>query len=317
MGLRACAMETASSKERRAILQLAEHLERGESITGVLNHSRFVPKHLREIVRTGIETGQIGRVLEEYISSSRNSRLIWREFFLSLLYPVTILMLALLMLGGFVLLIVPQFKYIFMDFGVELPSMTSFIIILGDWMASFWWLFLMMLAMIPGMWIIHSQTPGRAARVRFLEMIPILGTARKMAAASEFCSRLALMIDCRLTLDQALFCVSKSVRDANLSEMSELLSFRVERGADGEEIARGVPNMMPALTSLFRWARDPKLFAEGLRASSEMFAAQARVRANQFSFFIEPATVVIIAVGAGFVLLALFAPLIKLLNELS
>ncbi len=316
-GLRACAMETSSSQERRALFRLADQLQKGDSIEDVLDNDRFVSPYLREMVRAGIKHGKMGRVLEEYLSSSQESRSIWAELYASLAYPIIILTLTFFIMNGLLVVLVPGFKSIFMDFGVELPGITMLLISLSDILFEFWWIILFALACIPVLWLAHLHAPGRAVRDRLIQRIPIIGTALKMAASAEFCSRLALLVECQIPLHEAMYCLSKSLRDANLSEVSESLSYKLEKGNDVREISRGVPNMLPALSSLFRWARDPELFAEGLRASSQMFAAQARVRAEQFSVFVEPLTVIIIATGAGFVVTALFMPLIRLLNELS
>ena len=74
---------------------------------------------------------------------------------------------------------------------------------------------------------------------------------------------------------------------------------------------------MPALATTFRWAFDPELFAGGLRSSADMFSAQARVRSNQFAFFIEPFTVLFVGASAGLVTISCLLPLFKLLNMLS
>jgi type II secretory pathway component PulF len=316
-GLRAAAEDAVSFRDRAAFRRLAERLDRGEPLEKALGRNGAMPGDLRELVREGVASGRLAPVLEEYLRSSRDARALWRSFYAGLLYPAVMISLALLVLLLFLWLTVPQFKAIFADFGVELPAITMLTITLADNILFGWLLLLMLVLAIPAGLVLHRVIPGQAFRCRLIQAIPVIGKARRMAASAEFCSRLAVLIDCRVPLERAMRILSENLRDAHLREVADRLGRRLEQGADPADFANGVPGMMPMLSSAFRWSRDPELFADGLRSLSELFGAQARVRAGQVAFLVEPFAIVAIVMAAVFVLSAIFAPLIKLLNELS
>jgi len=71
------------------------------------------------------------------------------------------------------------------------------------------------------------------------------------------------------------------------------------------------------LGDIFRWANRTDDFVQGLRAASEIFRARSRVQGNLSAWLLEPVLLLLLSVTVGFMVIALFMPLIKLLNDLS
>jgi type II secretory pathway component PulF len=117
-GLRAIAEDAVPWRERAGLRRLARRLERGEAIDEALARERRLPAEVRVLVREGIASGRLGLVLEEYVRTSRESRSIWRQFSLSLLYPSVMIWLSAGIFLLFLWFAVPIFREIYDDFGV-------------------------------------------------------------------------------------------------------------------------------------------------------------------------------------------------------
>ena len=316
-GLRAAASEVSSAKDRKGLLKLSAAIERNSNIESAVTEIPELPEDLRQIVVTGVKTGRLPFLLEEYLATNRKTQTLWKSFYLSILYPVFVIVFSIVIVSGFLLVAVPQFKEIFEDFGVELPMLTYAMIKFVDFLEVVWKPTISVLALIVIVFTLRGVLPFAAVRARLFQAIPWIGTAQKMAASSEFCSRLAILIECRLPLDESLIIVSNTVKDPYMRHMSRRLASRVEAGESGAELAEYPSGMPHALMNSFRWSNDPEPFADGLRSLAIVFGSQARLSTSQLVVITEPVVFIGVGLLVGLVTISMFLPLIKLLNALS
>ena len=215
--------------------------------------------------------------------------------------------------------IVPQFKAIFDDFGVELPGLTMLLLsfsskpfVISIAVGILLFVLLSMLTVLFGPYV-----PGHATRLRLFQSIPLVGTPSRMRGLSEFCSLFGLLIRGGIPVADALTMTSSALQDANLREASRRLATLVEQGESLEQAAQGLPHISADLKSLFRWEPRGDAFGDILQRASEVYSARSQVHVNQSLLFLQPVIFFGLAFFVGFTVLALFLPLVKLLNELS
>lgn len=316
-GLRACAEEMSYGWQRRQFLRLSRQLEAGIPWQQVLQQAHGAAQGLAEILTAGMESGRITSVLEEYLRTQREVSSLWRTLMVGLLYPVFLLGLAGVVFSGFLVLTVPRMKTMFMDFGIELPGMTLLILGISDLLLVSWPFLLGLLAAVALAIAFERYLPFRSLRIRLLQRLPLIGRVWRYAAAAEFCTRLSVLVEARMPLPKAMAVLAHSLRDPPLRQVSLRLARRLEEGETGESLALGVPGVLPELAGVFRWAHDAELFADGLRSQAVVFESQARIHADQFGFVVAPAISVIVGTGVMMTVVAMFTPLIRLLNALS
>lgn len=317
VGLRAAAEEVPFWGDRTTLRELSDTIREGKSLDESLARQQRMPSDLKAVVEAGIKTGRLPHLLEAYLSSRQSLGMVWRKFYASLFYPVIMFALCLLVLSVFFIVVIPDFKQIFDDFGMELPRITMFVILIADLLVHFWWLMAAVFLIVAILIITERILPFRAFRSELFHLLPVVGTAQKMAAASEFCSRMSVLVDCRLPLHEALRITSQSLRDPHLASVTKKLAARLEAGETHEDIARSSRGLPNALSNSFRWARNPEIYADSLRSLAIVFSSQARAQTAQFAMLLEPLAIFAVGSIVAFTILALFMPMIKLLNELS
>ena len=317
VGLRAAAQEVSSSRDRAGLNRLSQAIQSGQSLENSLAQDSDVPADLKAVVRAGVSTGRLPRLLEAYLSSRQSLQSVWRKFSLSLVYPMIMVMLAVAIVTAFVILVVPTFEEMFLDFGIELPLITQLLLFFADWIMWIGPAILIGMALFALFLVTERFLPFRRMRTRIFQMLPLIGDAQKFAASSEFCSRMAVLIDCRLPLDESLRITSVSLRDPYLAWVTNKLANRIQAGETSDEIASHSPQLHQSLANSFRWAKDPETYADGLRSLAIVYAARARAVTSQIAMVLEPVTIVIIGSIVGLATIALFMPLISLLNNLA
>jgi type II secretory pathway component PulF len=318
-GLRALAEEVPSRCVRRVLHTLGTRLDAGESLDAVLAQApRLVPAPLRALLAAASGSGNLGLLLDRYLTLSRTNRDLRRRLWLTLAYPMLLIAAALGVAAFFVLWLVPQFKDIFEGFQIQLPAATKALLIGSDMVLEHWLPISVGTLFIAG--LIFIGVPllvGRANLRRLFHMLPILGSMLQFSGLAAFCHFLALLLEARVRLPEALRLAGAACGDASLKEYSQSLAKGVEDGLSLADATFGLSHFPQTLLNVFRWQSRGDAFAEILRANAEVYEARARTQSGMLVGIIEPFVLTGIAVVIGGVVIALFMPLIKLLNELS
>ena len=315
-GLRACAEESCSRRDRANLRRMADRLEAGAPVEEVISQTSGIPDYLKQITAAGVRTGQLAPLLADYLTLSRQRRDLQQQLLMAGVYPLLVL-LALIAVGSiFPVWIIPQFANIFNDFGLELPAITQFVIALSNWALRSWPLLLGLLLAGAVAFLGHGTLPGRGIRQAILKMIPVLGASLRHAGLSEFCFLLSVLIRAGIDLPEALTLLGTSLNDMSLRRESRRLSSRIAAGESIGELIR-TSHLPPELLDLFNQTASTDALAEQLRMYGVLHATQAEVKLRQTLVLLEPTFIVIIAVGAGGLILSILAPLIRLLNDLS
>jgi type IV pilus assembly protein PilC len=310
--LMTCAAESSSRSDARELRRLAGRIEAGESLEEAVQKASPRGRAIYALIAAGLKTGRLPRVLEAYLNAERHVRELWRRFWQSLLYPGLVLIVAMAIMLVALTFIVPQFKDIFSDFGVELPWITILLVALSDHVLMAWPVYLILLLIAAVLACAAPSLPIGA----WWDWVPIVGRASIKAGLSEFCALLAVYIEGDMPLPEALASIAASARSRRIRQISGVLSRRIADGMD-PQVAADDSDFPPDLRHIFRWCNTRDQFALMLRNHALSLAAESRVRVAQIAFLLQPLVVVCLGLGAGLIVISLFMPLVVLLNLLS
>lgn len=318
-GLRALSEEVPSHRVRHWLRAISERLDRGQSLGAVARDAEGSwPRYFLAMLLAGQRTGKLPTLLNECVVHLRTTAEVRRQLWVAMAYPSVLILIAWLLLSFLATLILPQFRSIFLGFGTELPGITVAILAWSDVMQFVGWWFLPALAGAVWLAWVGSESLGwERARDALASRIPLFGEARRSAALSEFCRLLSLLVKYQVGLPEAVRLAAGSVRDTDLREACLELATRVESGESLTEAATQIGRFPQDLLHLFRWADRGEDFSEGLQNAADVLGAQSRVHSHTLAIVCEPAVTIGIGVTVGLTVIALFMPLVKLLNDLS
>ncbi len=316
-GLRALGSELPSRRGRRALVTISDRLERGASLDdAVAEQLDVVPSHLRVLLRAGLNTGRLGELLEHYLHYARTSLDTRRRSILALFYPFLLILVAVMVAGTMIAFVVPPFETIFEDYDIELPDLTLAVLWLskaiGGWRLA---ILPILLLTIVFAWILAGRVAGPLQR-QWLYHVPALGRMIRLSAISRFCHLLAIGLNHRLPLTEALILAGKGTDDAYIGRAARRMSDELSHGHSLRQAA-SKHRMTPEIAHVFEWEGHDDSFCDVLRATGDICAAQARVQSGLIRILIEPFAIFGVAVGVGVVVIALFLPMAKLLTVLA
>ncbi|MDP1574693.1 MAG: type II secretion system F family protein [Coxiellaceae bacterium] len=96
--------------------------------TALEKFPNFFSKTYCKIISAGEESGELSIVLLQLINNQTQHLEMLRKIKKALFYPLTILVIALMVCIGLLIFVIPQFSRIYSNFGAKLPTMTQNII---------------------------------------------------------------------------------------------------------------------------------------------------------------------------------------------
>lgn len=344
-GLRALAAQTKSRGTRAALMALSERLEEGMPLAEALRVSESgLPRTMCVLVSAGLESGKLDHVMQYCVEQTQRAMSLRQQIWLFLAYPLFLIWFALLICGGIIMLVVPSFGKIFDDFGTELPGLTIAIVQLSSVMRGFGlvsWLAFMSIGPLLALLLVAMGT-SRSGH-RWATSIPLIGRVFRYAALSDLCQLLALLIDSNLPFSKALQFAGSASDDRWLNHQCLKVVEQMDQGSTPDEGAR-LADLPNSLVQVFRGSRTERPFAEALkgflgntsgsgisgsssragrpfaealRGLAEIYSAQCFVSSQLVNAIVAPFAITIVISFVGTTVIALFLPLVKLLNDLA
>ena len=168
--VRILAKQTTKPNLKKSFNQLVYQLLKGEDLSeAMLMQDKVYPKLLVNMVKTAEMTGDLPSILDdmaEYYTSMDQTR---KQMKSAMTYPIVVLTIAFGVLIFMLTYLVPQFTSMFEDNGAELPMLTKIIIATSDFIATKWWILILI---IVGIIVIFYQLFTRIQKFR--ETVQIL-----------------------------------------------------------------------------------------------------------------------------------------------
>lgn len=299
--------------------QLRMLLEQGHSLAGALTIvSDLLPDQTISAIRVAEGTGALADVLMDEArrlhQQGRAKTLTGGNLERDLLWAAALIGIASSIVSFLMIFIVPKFKAIFYDFGVELPGITMDAIEVSDFILSYWYLFF-----LPGIatvftffWVLYSSQRKKLIHgyPRFAEIWPrywlpgILRTLSLSAASGQ-------------PLGRALDSVMQDLPPGRTATLVSQLRHRVHNGEEPIETMRNVGLLRSSEVAFLKSSLKTHHLDWGLRHLADCVERRRQNFFRRITQFVGPGIILAVGFVVMFLVLAFFVPLIKLLNDLS
>lgn len=303
-------------------LSLGERLGRGESLPEALGSSGLaVPELYRAVVEAGIRSGRLTQALEGMATLTRGHVEARRAIGLALLYPMMVVVLAYALFVGFVTRIVPRYTSAMSDFRLPEGGLTRFLALAGDHVLSWGPILPAILVILLLRWVVS----GRARALdsgsigNLAGRLPWVGRMLADFRSANFAELLALLLDHRVPLDEAVRLAAGASGSRGFREAGEAFADRLRLGAGTEPAGPAARAPFPPLIAWLLTAghRQGNL-PSAIRQASTTYRRKAESRSALFHSILP--IVLMIVIGAGSVTLyglMLFLPLRALWEDLA
>lgn len=314
--------QNSSPKLKKIILDLKLEVEAGNMLSKAM--SKY-PGTFSNLFIGLIRAGEVGGVLEE--SLQRLSTFLEKDVELrrkvkaALTYPVLVSVVALGIVMFLTIFIVPQFLKMFLDLGLkaeDFPAMTMSLKIFSDFMVyKFYYV-----AMIVGaLWFACKLFGRTKVGHRFFDLVklkvPVFGKLNHKVALARFSRTLATLLSSGVPILQALETVAGTVSNDVLSDAILDARARVREGDTISEPLYKSKMFPPMVIQMISIGQEAGSLDTMLSKIADFYDGEVDAAIASLTAAIEPLLIVFLGVTVGYIVIAMFLPLVGLIQGLS
>lgn len=317
-GLKSLAVESSPPFSNR-VTQLRVLLEQGQTLSDALaTTTGLLPDETLIAIRAAEDTGTLQQVLADeahrLASHSETASPIQISLPATLMWGLVIWLIGSALLTFMLITVVPKFKAIFEAFEVDLPNSTTGLVGISDWFVEYWYLSippLMTVLALPVWWCTRSY-------IDYISVGRIMGMEHFPRFWAPLIARLlSLSVAAERPLEQGVHSILKELRPGRASAKLSRVRQGIMSGDDCWRLLHQ-QGFLKAREVRFLQAADQTGHLDwGLLHLAQAMERRRARWSERLTMVLQP--VVILAMGAivGFVSLALFSPVVKLIHDLS
>lgn len=247
--LLAVSQQTEKARIKSILLGVRSRVMEGHSLAeGLTEFPRAFPELFRATVAAGEQTGHLDEILERLADYAENRQLLRQRVSHAMIYPAILTSLAVLIVTGLLVYVVPQVVGVFENTGQELPLLTSGLIALSDFLREYGIVLAVILA--AGAWALRRllKQPGPRRRWhRMLLRLPLVGRLVRGINTARFTRTLSILAGSGVPVLEALRISGEVINNVPMREAVHETAIRVREGAPiGTSL--GVTRLFPPMT---------------------------------------------------------------------
>lgn len=305
----------ANPSVSRLVLDIRSNVETGSSLSAALGrHPRYFDGLFCHLVAAGERAGMLEPVLARLASYREKGLALRGKVRSAMFYPAAVLAVAVAVTAVIMVWVVPEFKLVFDDFGVDLPLPTLLVMALSEFLVE-WWL-VIAVAGIGGSVLLYRiwrrSASWQHATDHLMLRLPLLGTILTKAIVARWSETLATMFSAGVPLVESLDSVGGAAGNAVYHEATQRIALAV-RGGTSLATAMQQAQVFPALAvQMVAVGEESGALDDMLRKIAEFYETEVDAAVASLSSLLEPLIMVVLGTLVGGLVIAMYLPIFQL-----
>ena len=307
--------------EKTIISEVADAVEGGLTFSEALNsHGKSFDKLYVNMIRAGEASGALEQVLSRLAEYMEKAARLKAKVKSALVYPVVVLFIALTITSGLMIFIVPKFAKMFDEMlaGAPLPVLTQIVIHISDFMLHQAYIGVIGFVVFI---IVFRMFKKTAFGSYFIDLVlmktPPINQLVIKSSVARFCSTLGTLMSSGVSVLNALQIVRDTSGNQCIARAVQVVHDAVK---EGEGMAKPLEstNTFPLMVvSMIEVGEETGALPEMLGRVAKVYEEEVDLAVEAMTSLIEPVMIVVLGVLIGGIVLAMFMPLIKLIDQLG
>ncbi len=304
---------------KKALLGVRASVEGGSSLANAL---RAYPKIFDDLTTNMIEAGETGGILDlilqrisQYVEKSVKMKAAVKS---ALVYPVSVIVIALLVVGCLLKFVVPIFANLFVGLGVALPASTQFVINLSAFVSNFWWLIFLTIGLIVvGLKFIRKTPQGLFYTDKALLGLPVFGQVLRKIAVARFTRTLGTLISSGVPILDGLSITARTAGNAVLERALMNVRKSIEEGRTIVDPLRECGVFPSMVTQMIGVGEATGAMDNMLQKIADFYEDEVDAATKDMLALMEPMLISFLGVAVGGIVISLYMPLFSMISKLA
>ncbi len=313
-----CLEILASQQENKAfqeiLYKIKESVESGSTFADALaKHPRAFDQLFVNLVAAGEIGGILDTILTRLAAYIEKSMKLKKQIKGAMVYPITIMSIAVVVVGVILVFVIPTFAKMFADFGGELPAPTKIVIALSNFLVKY--IFLLIGGFYAIVWGIkkYYATPGGQKNIdRMALKAPIAGPLIRKVAVAKFTRTLGTMVSSGVPIMDGLEIVAKTAGNKIIEEAIYGVRQAISEGKTMAEPLAACGVFPPMVVQMISVGEATGAMDAMLNKIADFYDDEVDDAVGAMTAMMEPLLMVFLGTTVGGLVVAMYLPIFKL-----
>jgi len=303
---------------KKVITQVKDDVEGGSTFADALKKH---PKVFDTLFVNLVAAGEIGGILDtilnrlaEYIEKTEKLKSKVKS---AMVYPVSIVIVAIVITAGLLLFVIPIFEKMFSDMGGTLPLPTQIVINMSNFLAAYWYaVFGGMFGAVYAFKKYYATKKGRATCDRLFLKLPVAGDLIRKNSVTKFCSTMGTMLSSGVPILDALDITSKTAGNVVIEEALIETRTAISEGktiVEPLEKTKVFPSMVVQMIAV---GEATGAMDAMLNKIAEFYNDEVDTAVDGLTALMEPAIMVVLGGLVGGLIIAMYLPIFSMAGNI-
>ena len=320
-GIEVLKRQMKDAQMRVALDGIGENIAAGGTFSESLT---AYPKIFDNLYVNMVKAGEAGGVLEVVLGRlaefAEKSEKIKNKVKGAMIYPIVVLVAAIGITAFLLVAVIPKFKQVFNDMlgGAELPAITQFVIDASEWVQHNYITIAVVVVVLVVLKKIIGKTEKGATMFDWLSLrMPVTGTLVQRTAVSRVTRTLGTLLSSGVPILQSLMIVRDTTGNRIVSNALQSVHDAVKEGEGMTAPLAQCWVFPPMVVSMVEVGEETGALAEMLTRIANTYDDEVDNAVAGMTAAIEPALIIVLAVVVGTIVVAMFLPMIKIIQSVS
>ncbi len=266
------------------------------------------------LVEAGESAGILDQLLDRLAVYMEKTEAIKSKIKSALMYPITVLIVAFVVVSVIMIFVIPAFKEVFANFGGELPVPTLVVIAMSEFFIKYWYLIFGGLGggvyFFMEAWKRNEKMQNVMDRVML--KLPIFGTLVEKSCIARWTRTLSTMFAAGVPLVEALDSVGGAAGNSVFAQATVKIQHEVSTGT-ALTVAMTNVNLFPSMVlQMCSIGEESGSIDHMLGKAADFFEAEVDDMVAGISSLMEPIIIVVLGTVIGGIVVAMYLPIFKL-----
>ena len=273
------------------------------------------PPIYRAMIAAGENSGSLPNIANRLADLLEKQAQVRSKILSALAYPIVLTLVAISVVTGLMIKVVPRVVEQFDNASRQLPTLTRAVIALSRFLSEWWWALLAVLALGLALFVRALANPTFRYRVdAFLLRIPLVGRLIRDMHAASLARTLATMIEARLPLVDGLRLAARTVSNSVQRRALEAIVEKVRAGGSLSTALQEAGTFPPLLVYLAASGESAGQLGPMLERAADYLEREFESFTSAALALLEPAIIIVMGVAVATIILAILLPILQLQN---
>ncbi len=266
------------------------------------------------LVGAGEQAGILDSLLDRLATYKEKIMAIKGKIKSALFYPISIIVVAFVIVAVIMIFVIPAFKELFDGFGAELPAPTLIVMAMSEFFVNWWWAIFGSIG--GGIWFFF-YTWKRSEKMqstmdRLVLKLPVFGDVIRKATIARFSRTLSTMFAAGVPLVEALDSVAGASGNRVYYDATKRIQSEISTGTSltvAMQNAEVFPNMVLQMTAI---GEESGALDSMLSKVADFYEGEVDDAVDALASLMEPMIMVVLGVLIGGLVIAMYLPIFKM-----